>query len=417
MTMTRRAAPRVGLFGLVGSGNTGNDVSMESIVAYLRRAHPDAVIDAMCGGPEVIEARYGIPAIPVLWYARHQHRASGVVASFLKALGKAVDAVRTAAWVRRHDVVIVPGAGALEATLPVKPFGFPYALFLLCASGRLFRTKVALVSVGANMISQPLTRWFLDAAARLAYYRSYRDVLSRDAMRRRGLDVANDRVYPDLAFAAPAPAVAAGDLRMVGVGVMAYYGGNHERRNAASLHACYVATMKGFTEWLLETGHRVRLFGGDNKFDDIIARDILAHVTSRHPDLEIGRISVASAASFADLMREITAVGMVVATRYHNVLCALRLCKPTIALGYSDKFGALMSSMAVSEFCQCASELDINRLISQFTDLENRAGEVRQRLAGRSALTALLTEEQFAALSGLLFPAAQPASSHSSAAV
>ena len=30
------AAPRVGLFGLLGSGNIGNDASMESILGYLR---------------------------------------------------------------------------------------------------------------------------------------------------------------------------------------------------------------------------------------------------------------------------------------------------------------------------------------------------------------------------------------------
>ena len=57
------AAPRVGLFGLVGSGNLGNDVSMESVLRYLRTDHPEAVVDAMCKGPEKITRRYGIPAI------------------------------------------------------------------------------------------------------------------------------------------------------------------------------------------------------------------------------------------------------------------------------------------------------------------------------------------------------------------
>ena len=67
--------------------------------------------------------------------------------------------MRTASWVRRHDVVIVPGAGVLEASLPLWPWGMPYAMFLLSASGRLFGTKVALVSVGAGIINQRATRW------------------------------------------------------------------------------------------------------------------------------------------------------------------------------------------------------------------------------------------------------------------
>ncbi len=67
-----------------------------------------------------------------------------------KGLGKLVDAFRIAAWVRRHDVVIVPGTGILESTLPLRPWGMPYSLFLVCAAGRLLRTPVALVGVGAS---------------------------------------------------------------------------------------------------------------------------------------------------------------------------------------------------------------------------------------------------------------------------
>lgn len=39
--------PRVGLFGLLGSGNLGNDGSMEAVLGYLRSAHPEAVVDAI----------------------------------------------------------------------------------------------------------------------------------------------------------------------------------------------------------------------------------------------------------------------------------------------------------------------------------------------------------------------------------
>ena len=43
----RSAAPRVGLFGLLGSGNIGNDASMESVLGYLSTEHPDAIVDAL----------------------------------------------------------------------------------------------------------------------------------------------------------------------------------------------------------------------------------------------------------------------------------------------------------------------------------------------------------------------------------
>ena len=65
----RRAAAgsglRIGLFGLLGVGNIGNDASLESMLSYLAAAHPDAAIDALCAGPKVVAARYGIPATPL----------------------------------------------------------------------------------------------------------------------------------------------------------------------------------------------------------------------------------------------------------------------------------------------------------------------------------------------------------------
>jgi len=175
-------APRVGFFGLLGSGNLGNDGSLEAVLVFLRARHPDAILGCLCAGPEQVTARYGIPATPLHWYRSEYQTASGLLAIAAKTLGKGIDAIRTLSWVRRFDVVIVPGMGVLEATLPLRPWAMPYALFLLCASGRLCRTRVALVNVGANAIPQRLTKWLVTSAASMAHYRSYRDTLSRDAM-------------------------------------------------------------------------------------------------------------------------------------------------------------------------------------------------------------------------------------------
>jgi polysaccharide pyruvyl transferase WcaK-like protein len=401
-------APRVGLFGLLGSGNSGNDVSMETILRYLRDAHPEAVLDAMSGGSERLRARYGLDAIPLYWYGRFEDRASGLTAPFLKVLGKGLDVPRIASWVRRHDVVFVPGAGALEATLPTRPWGFPYTLFVLSASGKLFRTKVAFVSVGANDIKQRATRTLSNWTARLACYRSYRDSYSRDAMQRRGIDTSRDRVCPDLAFGMPTPPYEPGDPQTVGVGVMDYYGGNDDRRHAAEIHAAYVEKMTRFTQWLVDSDHRVLLFGGDTKFDVSVAEQIRAEVRRHRPDLEPGWVVIEPGSSFAALMQSLAPVGTVVATRYHNVICALKLRKPTIALGYSEKFVPLMADLGLADFTESASSFDVDLLIQRFTELEKRRGELEQTMAERNAAKAQGLRDQFAALSALLFPARAP---------
>jgi polysaccharide pyruvyl transferase WcaK-like protein len=402
------AAPRVGLFGLLGSGNSGNDASMETVLAYLREAHPDAVIDALCGGPERVRARYGIDAAPLYWYQKFEQRKGGASAAFLKLLGKGIDTVRIAAWARRHDAVIVPGAGALETTLPQRAWTYPYTLFLLTASGRLLGTKVALVSVGADVINKRATRWLSNATARLAAYRSYRDEYSLDSMRKRGIDTTSDRVYPDLVFGVPTPPYEPGDPRLVGVGVMAYYGGNDDRKQAAQIHQHYVETMTRFTEWLVDNGYRVRLFGGDNRFDGEVAERIQADIRQARPDLEPSRVTVATVPTYPELIRELVPVGMVVATRYHNVMCALKLCKPTISLGYSRKFISLMTDMGLAEFHQFADCVDLGRLIEQFKELESRRAQLQQKMVDRNAANTRSLEDQFTRLSALLFPAGQP---------
>jgi polysaccharide pyruvyl transferase WcaK-like protein len=398
----------VGLVGLLGSGNIGNDASMDVILRYLRASHPDAVVDAMCRGPEEVTAERGIDAVPLLWSQQYEGRMPGLPGKAMKLLGKGVDAARTAAWVGRHDAVIVPGMGALEASLPLRPWQTPYAMFLLCASGRLTGTKVAMVSVGANLISQRATRWLFDLAARAAFYRSYRDQQSYDAMAQRGIDVSRDRVYPDLVFALPAPPYQPGDPGIVGLGVMAYSGTNDDRARAGEIHDAYVAKMQRFTRWLLDQGRQVRLFIGDSQWDNSVVEAIVADARAHRPDLDETWVVAENVTSFADLTRAMAPVGTVVATRYHNVICALKLEKPTISIGYASKNVAVMTDAGLGEFCQHTNTLDVDRLIDQFVELERRSGEIRPSIARRNQENARLLGQQFTALSALLIPAARP---------
>ena len=98
--------------------------------------------------------------------------------------------------------------------------------------------------------------------------------------------------------------------------------------------------------------------------------------------------------------------GTVVATRFHNVMCALKLGKPVISIGYAPKNVALMTDMELSEFCQNASTLDVDLLTKQFREIESRFPELRQTIMERNAANARLLDDQFAGLTGALFPAA-----------
>lgn len=402
------SAHRIGLFGHLGACNIGNDASMEAMLRYLNEYYPGAVIDAMCPGPEQVKKQYGIGAVPMLWYSGHDKRASGWAAIGLKILGRGIDAARTASWVSRHDVVIVPGAGVLEASLPLWPWGMPYAMFLLSASGKIFGTKVALVGVGAGAINKQATRWLSNWAARLAYYRSYRDAGAREALRKRGVDTSRDSVYLDLAFALPAPGDEPGDPELIGVGVMEYRGSNDERGKADEIYRSYVAAMKQFVDWLVDSGLKVRLFVGDtNGSDASVVQEILADLRTSHPGLAPSRVVADPAVSFAEVLRGMSSCGRVVAIRYHNLVASLRLSKPTISISYSPKHDVLMEEFGLSGFSQPVNELDVGQLIEQFTELGSRSAELRQRMKERNAANEQVLNAQFAELTSTLFSAWQ----------
>lgn len=302
--------------------------------------------------------------------------------------------------------MIVPGMGVLEATLPLRPWGFPYSLFLLCASGRLLRTRVALVSVGAAEIGNRPTRALVRWSARLATYRSYRDAPSRDAMRAMGVDTARDKVYLDLAFALPTPEAGApsGSPGPVCVGVMDFHGSNDDRARADEIHRRYLDGTIRLVRTLAEEGRQVRLLTGDTCDAPVVAA-ILDAVDSP-------LVTAAEPSSLADLMKEMAAADTVVATRYHNLICALKSGTPTLALSYAAKSDALMDRMGLGAYCHPAREVDADRLLEQFRALEKRSADLRQTLAERNLAAARKLDDQFIELSATLFPTTDHKQAH-----
>ncbi|TCO52067.1 polysaccharide pyruvyl transferase WcaK-like protein [Kribbella antiqua] len=397
---------RVGLFGRFGSGNVGNDASLEAILQYLKAERPDAVLDGLFSEPERVAARFGLPATRLSWLRTSKRSRSRLLHAGLTmariGLGALVDAGRTAAWVRRHDVVIVPGMGLLESDLPQRPWEFPYSLLLLSAAGKLFGTKVALVSVGATVVRQRLTGRMLATAARLAYYRSFRDEQSLDAARRMGMAHEGDQVYPDLVFALPTPPVGPGPTGVVGVGVMAYRGTPTDRHRADRILAEYTEKMTQFVRSLTGAGHKVRLLIGDAN-DEPVALEILADARSRRSGPGELPVVFEPFSTVDELMAQLGTVDSVVGTRFHTVLVALMLGKPTVAIGYGRKHVELMNQMGVGDWVQNIRDLDVELLERQVAALATERDRIIRTLTEREAANRAWLGEQFAELTAVLF--------------
>ena len=88
--------------------------------------------------------------------------------------------------------------------------------------------------------------------------------------------------------------------------------------------------------------------------------------------------------SLHDVMQQISDTDIVVATRFHNVVCALKLARPTISIGYEAKNDAVMTDLGVGEFCQSVENLDLDLLEMHLAELlknkEHYRAIIRQNL-------------------------------------
>lgn len=395
--------PRIGLFGLFGSGNSGNDGSCEAMLSFLRKVQPDAAIVCICapqqGALDRVAGDFGVATVSMA-VPKPAGALLGALDRFsLKGPRQLVSFVRALRQVGKLDVLMVPGTGILD-DFGEGPFGMPLALFGWCVAARLTGTTIAFVSIGAGPIHHPVSRWLMTSACAMAQYRSYRDTLSKAFMESVGVDTTNDTVYPDLAFKLPAPDRPRrhdNGVLTVGVGVMTYHGWRNEAGGGA-IYAAYLDKLTTFVLWLLDHGYAVRVLLGAMADRRAVA-DLHARVGRARPGLPEQRLVFDPMSSLHDLMQQIAGTDVVVATRYHNIVCALRMGKPTVSIGYADKNDALMAEMGLAGFCQHIERLDVDLLIEQFNQLiadRERYGRsvgranrtVRERLDQQDALLA-----------------------------
>lgn len=367
----REKIRRIGFFGLFGIGNFGNDGSLEAMLALVRTARPTAELLCICGKPTTVRQRFGIRSVGINWRPKNQilRRLDRLLLRIPSELATLLHAVRQ---IIRLDVLVVPGTGILD-DFGTGPSGMPYCIFRWCLLARVLGTKVVFVSIGAGPIQHPLSRWLMKTAANMAVYRSYRDDISKNFMNCIGAKVTNDTVCPDIAFGLPAPPTlrepsAEGEPIAIGIGVMSYNGWRGDRARNDAIYGAYLSKLQLFICWLLAEGYRIRIVMGDGA-DQQVVESLCSSITPDHSVLRGHLIEAEPAHSLHDVMEQIADIDIMVATRYHNIVCSLKVGRPTLSIGYAEKNDVLLQKMGLGDFCQHIEQLDVELLIQQFQKL------------------------------------------------
>ncbi|KAA3499059.1 exopolysaccharide biosynthesis protein [Rhizobium rhizogenes] len=374
---------RITLLGQFGSGNSGNDGSLEAMLLYLRRMRPDADLLCICASPTVVSAKFNIrsmgvggPPLTNAWM-RQLDKMLGKVPRRLQLL------VSSLFHFDKADLMIIPGTGILD-DFQEKWFGWPFVVFCWCLVARLRNTRIAFVSIGAGPMKSRLSRWFLRSAAQMASYRSYRDDFSLNYMKMIGVDVSRDHRYPDIAFDLPVPVPhresSADGVMRIGVGVMDYRGWRHNDPEAAQIYKAYIHKLSRLVSWLIGEGHRITLLMGDVT-DKVACADLMFLLTDMLSRDEMSQIEISSAATLRDIMQQMAAIDLAVVSRYHGLVCSLKLGNPTISIGYARKFNDLMSDFDQDKFARHIDTFEVEDVIGLVKEILAGDGAVRQRIA------------------------------------
>jgi polysaccharide pyruvyl transferase WcaK-like protein len=393
---------RIAFFGHFNLTNFGNESTLQAVLYNLRCYEPEAEITCITTGPEVAKATHKINAIPVAESFVKSWRPRNPLLKVMRRLFVGIPSepwrwVKGVSSLRHTDMLIIPGTGLLSDAYGLFDWG-PYTLFKWSLIAKICRCKLLFVSVGAGPIHGVLGRWLIKSALSLADFRSYRDNSTKQYLKSVGFRVDNDRVYPDLVFSLPESLIAhRGDKNQrttVGLGLMVDAGKYGTSRGDNHIYNGYLATLVNFAEWSLARGDDIRLLIGD--MADIPTRHEFRHLLSeRLSERAEEHIIDEPVSSPEDLLPQIEATDIVVATRFHNVLLALLCCKPVIAISFHQKCDSLMSAMGLSAYCLDINSLKDDTLIEKFCHLEANAEELKVRIRKKVGEFRSALDEQY----------------------
>lgn len=304
--------------------------------------------------------------------------------------------------VRDVDVLVVPGTGVLETSLVARPFGHPYWLLLAALACRLRGRDVALVSIGAEYARHPLIRRFYRWTAGLTSYCSYRDEESQRAARAMGIREKEGGVFPDLAFALPAPDGRVPRPGHTVVGVMPYNGSPDGRSLDSSVLATYTADIADLVTRLVDGRRTVTLVIGDVA-DEEFAAQVESLVRSARPDLGPDQVRTSEARTLEAIMTEMADAEVVVGSRFHHIVCALKLAKPTISLGYGEKNANLMTRFGLGDFAHRIDSFDVATVLEQVDEVVRAQADLETEMKATLQLFDGELEEQLQQLSARFF--------------
>lgn len=293
---------------------------------------------------------------------------------------------------RSADSVVVVGMGVLEDSIKVSPLGLPLLLALMASGCRRAGSNFILLDVGAEFARDPWTRRLFAHCLRTATHVSVRDDLSyrvaRTAAPERPIPVA-----PDLVFAHPVVVTQRPTPRRIVVGVIS------AEHSLGARGSQYEEKMIHLIQGLQRRGLEVVLVGGDAT-DGPAAHSIADRAALLDPESRRPRVSIVD--DYAELVAIIGTAEVVVASRFHNLVAAIRAGRPVLSIGYAPKCEQLLDTVGLSSYSFDLENFDVTSVDLAVGEMLDRSEELSRLVRGRSRCFAGKVEDLMAQLAEVL---------------
>jgi len=413
---------RIDLYGNFGAGNLGNECTLQAVIEKILQRRPDAQLRSLCTDPEDVWRRHGISALRASMRGAAEsspfepksnqsaapapiRRPAGPIGKLLRFAFRRLP-LEFVHWARmlraigKTDMLIVAGTG-IVADYMCGPLGWPYDMFKLSLLAKLCRVKLVFLSVGVGPIDHPLSRWFIKTSLRFASFRSYRDEASRRCLAGIGFGTDRDSVYPDVVFGLSggqprSNGVREDRRRVVGLGLKDYSGVVGQLETAE--YRRYLDTMTAFVSWLYEHDFSVRLLIGDFQYDSRVIDDFVDLLRSRNLSVDPSRLVSEPARSVDELLAQLAQTDVVISARYHNLVMAMVLDKPVMALSDHAKLDSLLTDLGLAQYLVPLENLRAEELIARFERLDAEAERLRSHIGERLGNYRRALDAQYALL-------------------
>jgi polysaccharide pyruvyl transferase WcaK-like protein len=419
----------IGVFGHVGNLNLGDEALIAAVVQNIKQRYPDAQIYGFTLNPEDTQARHKIPAFAI----RRTHKAvqpdksttyaqidvppaevQAMYTEHIKVICKTIPWLYTLAkWIynstsafsntfkelrflidcykhlKNIDLLIVAGSQQLIDFIG-GTWGHPYTLFKWSILAKVAQTKIAFASVGAGPIASPLSKRLIQCALTIASYHSYRDNSSQKLIERLGVPGPNP-IFPDLVYSLQMPKQkqrSVSSSLLVGINPVPFSNPVYWPGSSVQSYKNYVCKLADFAMWIIKRGETVLFFPTQLNLDLPVINDIRMAM-KRHRDWEADceqKIIDWPIASFDDLITALSAVDLVVASRFHGVVIPYTLNKPVIGIAYHKKTFDLMEQMGQVEYALDILSFDLDSLKKCFIDLSSRRSLIQEELSHRISI-------------------------------